>query len=107
MRLAARDVGIITRTARRIVGDEAEWIGGGGRAGIEDDLPGRDAIEPGGADGQRAAEKLLLDPGFPAMRFLRIERDIPILAEHLIQRRRLETFEIGRASCRERVCKYV
>src|SRR5690606_12128040 len=37
------------------------------------------------------------DAGFPALRFLGIERVVPIFAEQLVQRRRLETFAIARA----------
>src|SRR3546814_17481793 len=97
MRLAARDVGIITRTARRIVGDEAEWIGGGGRAGSDADLPGRDAIEPGGADGPRADEKLLLEPGFPDMHLLRVPHATPKHSEQQNKARRPKTFAHTRA----------
>src|SRR3546814_20935725 len=40
---------------------------------------------------------MLLDPRFPAMRFLGVEPDIPIFAEQLIEAGRLEPLAIARA----------
>src|SRR3546814_2102693 len=41
--------------------------------------------------------QMLLDPRFPAMRFLGVEPDIPIFAEQLIEAGRLEPLAIARA----------
>src|SRR3546814_2430310 len=50
----------------------------------------------------RSVRQVLLDPCFPAMRFLGVEPDIPIFAEQLIEPRRLEPFAIARAQHRSR-----